>query len=648
MKRGKILSAAASLIAATVFAVGAPLGASRAKAEQIANTQKHVSNLSISPAVITEVKNEAHLDEMLAAPFAPSTLIYRVNDELQIVDGEDSYAFADMFAKMRKKTVAVVDLASTVQADKLKEFITTKKVEDISVMSKDISVLTYARNLMPRVRGVADFSERELGNSLADEVEESHKAGANVVVLNAEQSTRETVSYLQSVVTTVWTYGGKIETAYDVAKLVSTETYGIITDNYGLCYSAYSLYEKNSIGRSFYNIAHRGLPHTEAENSLEGFVAAVEAGATHIEIDVKVTADNELVIMHDNELSRTTNGSGNIESMTTAQLRDVKITKTYDGNDVTPVNIPTLDEVFDFLETNDARLFLEIKTEKDNFCSLLKSKLETRDKLRGRIAVITFSTKQLKNMRAILPELPLVSLNAVAYDDMGNGSLGDLAQNNMVFSSAFDYDTLANRNLKSRGYMAFSWTFDTKVAVAGVAVKGCLGITNNAADQVGKFTRAIEAKSGAEIDRSSDYKGKNVTVEAVSYNGERNTVTGKIAFYEETADGINAIISYNDGNYTAYSSPVRLSIREETPAESNESVESGENESSSGGNRSDSGESGGSVESGSENSGAASGGSNGGSTSGGGCGGGVNGAGLFGLIAALAVAGIICGKKLRG
>ncbi len=642
MKRGKVILTAASLVAAAALAVGAPLGASRANAEQIANTQKHASNLSISPAVITEVKNAAHLDEMLAAPFAPSTLIYRVNDELQIVDGENSYAFADMFTKMRKKTVAVVNLTSTVQADKLKEFITTKKIEDISVMSKDISVLTYARNLMPRVRGVADFSERELGNSLADEVEESHKAGANVIVLSAEQSTRETVSYFQSVVTTVWTYGGELKTAYDVAKLVSTETYGIIADNYGLCYSAYSLYEKGSLGRSFYNIAHRGLPHTEAENSLEGFVAAVEAGATHIEIDVKVTADNELVIMHDNELSRTTNGSGNIESMTTEQLRNIKITKTYDGNDVAPVNIPTLDEVFDFLETNDARLFLEIKTEKDNFCGLLKSKLEKRNKLRGRIAVITFSTKQLKNMRAILPELPLVSLNAVAYDDMGNGALGDLAQNNMVFSNAFDYDTLANRNLKSRGYMAFSWTFDTKVAAAGVAVKGCLGITNNAADQVGKFTRKIEARSGGEIVRSNDYKGKNVIVEAVSYDGERNAVTGKIAFYEETADGINAIISYNDGNYTVYSSPVYLSIREEDANESDvESVESGGKESSSGsGNQSDAGES---VEGGSNDSGSASGGT----TSGGGCGGGVNGAGFFGLMAALAVAGIICGKKIR-
>lgn len=54
---------------------------------------------------------------------------------------------------------------------------------------------------------------------------------------------------------------------------------------------------------------------------------AYEKGATHVEIDLQLTLDNEIVVMHDDSIARTTNGSGNVSQMTLKELEQYKITK---------------------------------------------------------------------------------------------------------------------------------------------------------------------------------------------------------------------------------------------------------------------------------------------------------------------------------
>lgn len=66
---------------------------------------------------------------------------------------------------------------------------------------------------------------------------------------------------------------------------------------------------------------HRGLPDRFPENTLPSFLGALDAGVDMIELDVRMTADEELVILHDPTLERTTNGSGLLADHTLAQLR---------------------------------------------------------------------------------------------------------------------------------------------------------------------------------------------------------------------------------------------------------------------------------------------------------------------------------------
>ena len=71
--------------------------------------------------------------------------------------------------------------------------------------------------------------------------------------------------------------------------------------------------------------AHRGFTRRAPENSLQAVMDAIEAGFEAIEIDVRHTKDNQLVLMHDATVDRTTNGRGQVEDLNRAELRNVQL-----------------------------------------------------------------------------------------------------------------------------------------------------------------------------------------------------------------------------------------------------------------------------------------------------------------------------------
>lgn len=101
---------------------------------------------------------------------------------------------------------------------------------------------------------------------------------------------------------------------------------------------------------------HRGLPVKFAENSLQGFKYAVEHGAEGVEFDVHLTKDKVPVVMHDETLDRTTNGTGYIKDYTLNEIRKFHLEN---GEPV-----PLLSELFEILQDKDLYINLEFKTNK--------------------------------------------------------------------------------------------------------------------------------------------------------------------------------------------------------------------------------------------------------------------------------------------
>lgn len=91
-------------------------------------------------------------------------------------------------------------------------------------------------------------------------------------------------------------------------------------------------------------IGHRGARGHAAENTLESFQKAILMHVGGIELDVHLSADGEIIVIHDETLDRTTDGTGKISAMTLLQLRKI----TIDGRHI----IPTLSEVVDMIPEN--------------------------------------------------------------------------------------------------------------------------------------------------------------------------------------------------------------------------------------------------------------------------------------------------------
>jgi len=107
--------------------------------------------------------------------------------------------------------------------------------------------------------------------------------------------------------------------------------------------------------------AHRGFSGKYPENTMLAFEKAVEIGVDGIEMDVHLTKDNELVIIHDEDIRRTCNGEGLVKDMTLEELKKFDASATYTG--VYGINpIPTLREYFELVKDTEIITNIELKT----------------------------------------------------------------------------------------------------------------------------------------------------------------------------------------------------------------------------------------------------------------------------------------------
>lgn len=158
--------------------------------------------------------------------------------------------------------------------------------------------------------------------------------------------------------------------------------------------------------------AHRGGALLWPENSLRAFRGALALGADWLEADVHLTADGEVVVLHDATLDRTTTGRGPVGAVRRADLGGVELR---DGRGAaTGEPVPRLADLLDLLAPGRAGLLLEIKTDaagrryagiEDRAVALLRSRT-----LAGRTRVMAFEPATLARVRQLDPGLATVLL----------------------------------------------------------------------------------------------------------------------------------------------------------------------------------------------------------------------------------------------
>jgi glycerophosphoryl diester phosphodiesterase len=165
-------------------------------------------------------------------------------------------------------------------------------------------------------------------------------------------------------------------------------------------------------------VAHRGDSLRHPENTLPAFDAAVETGADLVEFDVRRTADGHLVISHDSDVARTTDGAGDVCDLTLDELRRFR-------NGVGPAapGIPTLAEALDLLV---GRIGVDIEIKNipgdPDFDSPREAvaeevvKVLDRFSSRNGILVSSFNWLSIERIRALAPDVTTGFLTSAAID----------------------------------------------------------------------------------------------------------------------------------------------------------------------------------------------------------------------------------------
>ena len=171
---------------------------------------------------------------------------------------------------------------------------------------------------------------------------------------------------------------------------------------------------QSSIGPTSNEVqAHRGASAIAPENTIAAFRAAAEAGAKWVELDVALSADGTLVVIHDDSVDRTSSGKGSLGDLTGAQIGDFDAGSWFDPR-FAGERIPTLAETISALGELGLSANVEIKQHKhhkslDQLVRAVQADISKRA-AGTQIMISSFDPEALKAMHALEPALEMAML----------------------------------------------------------------------------------------------------------------------------------------------------------------------------------------------------------------------------------------------
>jgi len=216
-------------------------------------------------------------------------------------------------------------------------------------------------------------------------------------------------------------------------------------------------------------IAHRGASADAPENTLAAFQLALDEGADGIELDVMLSKDKQLVVIHDETIDRTTSGSGRVKEMTLKEL------KSYDAGG--GQKIPSLAEVFDHF----GRKFL-INIELKNYSSIFDSlplKVASLVKEYDLSASVLISSFNPFNLPRFERRLPGVTLGLITQPGQAQYWIWRLFRYDALHPHLSDVDEALVAAVHASQRQINTWTPDEPDEIRRLASLGVDGVITN-------------------------------------------------------------------------------------------------------------------------------------------------------------------------
>lgn len=198
-------------------------------------------------------------------------------------------------------------------------------------------------------------------------------------------------------------------------------------------------------------IGHRGAKGYEAENTLLSFQKSIDLGVDGIELDVHISSDGEIMVIHDEEINRTTDGEGFVTDFSLNELKSFRINETQ--------TIPTLKEVLDLV---NQKCFVNVELKGNGTAKpvvvVLEEYVIEKNWEYSRFIISSFNWNALKEVRSLNSKIPI---GILTHTDL------DLA---MAFAKFIKAETIHphfhlltkenTKQIQKNGQLVFPWTIN--------------------------------------------------------------------------------------------------------------------------------------------------------------------------------------------
>lgn len=578
------LKAVATLAATIVLAAGnlRTLSASAAAYTQTVDVVSSGSALNIEPTLILEADSFGKMQEIEQATVRPASVIVTPDADMNVSLGGESKTLAETFdGYMKGRFIPVVRLTAETVDTFAAWMKNTYTVSDIMAVSSEIEVIEklYADEVCYIVNTVYDLTSVSIPENryeLWQYVGEANAAGCNILMFDgADGRISLAAEYVSSLTKVCWAYA---DDKTEAVAAMAAGCYGVAAQSADALTKAAAIFSKDGFARAQYLAAHRGVTAYANENSLTALAAAANEGATHVEIDLQITSDGQLLICHESDAgARSTAPGGTWFAVnSSAKLRGYTLD---DYSERYGETFPLLSEVVKLMKNTDVILILELKLDNGSAAAVsglkaiekLKAVMDEYPEMAGRWFAITFFAPYAEEMRRVCPEIPVGFLG---YAKADNGTawssqpamtaigkkIAFLRKYNMTLDeelSAATYTTA--RNYLARGYTQNTWTFkDTSHFSGGANIA-----TTDKAEEGAMLVRQV-CPSGELKATSAQLASGKIQAQCKTYNGwnvEKECEIIPVA--EVSPTEIKAVLYYRQdasSPYGIYSNLITLNI----------------------------------------------------------------------------------------
>lgn len=229
--------------------------------------------------------------------------------------------------------------------------------------------------------------------------------------------------------------------------------------------------------------AHRGFSGKYPENTMLAFEKAVEIGVDGIELDVHLTKDNEIVIIHDEDIKRTCDGEGLVKDMTADELKRFDASASFRGV-YGFCGIPTLREYFDLVKDTDIITNIELKTGVYEYPTIEKRVIDMIKQygIEEKIILSSFNHFTVKRCEEIAPEIKRGFLTGDWLVDFGKYTTERNAQCCHPWHITLNEEAV--REMHAAGREINTWTVNEYEDIERLAAMGVDSLIGNFPDRM--------------------------------------------------------------------------------------------------------------------------------------------------------------------